>query len=61
MKILTSTSGNKKVEIVNNTNGGFYAKQIQIINTGVGFEESLVQMKSFITEKASIKGQSKYI
>lgn len=55
MKTLTSASGNKKVNIITNQNGGFYAKHIQLINTGISFEESLIQMKSFITEKAAEK------
>jgi hypothetical protein len=55
MKTLSSTSGNKKVNIVLNVNGGFFAKHVQVINTGLGIEESLIQMKSFNTEKSAEK------
>lgn len=55
MKIFTSESGNKRATIVINQNDGYYVKLVQLINTGIGMEEDLIQMKSFITEKSAEK------
>lgn len=59
MKIFTSASGNKKATIVINQNAGYYVKLVKLINTGIGVEESLIQMKSFITEKTAEKWAKK--
>jgi hypothetical protein len=56
-----STSGKKAVKISQDASGMFRAAYVAIVSTGIGSTESLIELKSYNTQKAAEKFAFKVI